>query len=65
MKLTLTISGFLQRVDRFRLEVDVRDLTTQVVIVMWDETATELTKSSAKALLNELEQVHVQVNFPL
>ena len=33
----------------------MRDVTTQVVIVLWDETATELTKSSAKALLDGLE----------
>ena len=41
--------------NRFRLEVVVKDVTTQVVIVLWDETATELTKSNAKALLDGLE----------
>lgn len=61
----LTIGGFLQHVHRFRLEVEVKDETNQVVVALWDETATELTKSSAKALLDELEPVVVQADFPL
>lgn len=63
--LVLTIDGFLQYVHRFRLEVEIKDGTNQTVVVMWDETATELTKSSAKALLDELEQVFMQPVFPL
>ncbi|GJY16094.1 nucleic acid-binding, OB-fold protein [Tanacetum coccineum] len=42
---------------RFRLEVDVKDESAQTVIVTWDETASELTKSSAKALLDGLDEV--------
>ncbi|PWA66247.1 nucleic acid-binding, OB-fold protein [Artemisia annua] len=42
---------------RFRLQVYAMDATGQIVIVMWDETASELTKSSAKALLDELDEV--------
>ncbi|KAL6576662.1 hypothetical protein OROMI_010938 [Orobanche minor] len=42
---------------RFRLEVDVRDETAETVVVMWDETATELTKTSAKVLLDGLDEV--------
>lgn len=34
----------------------MKDDTTQVVIVLWDETATELKKSSAKVLLDQLDQ---------
>ncbi|PWA34863.1 nucleic acid-binding, OB-fold protein [Artemisia annua] len=45
------------RRSRFRFQVDVMDATAQTVIVMWDETALELTKSSAKALLDELDEV--------
>ncbi|PWA60214.1 nucleic acid-binding, OB-fold protein [Artemisia annua] len=41
------------RRSRFKFQVDVMDATAQIVIVMWDETALELTKSSAKALLDE------------
>ncbi|KAL6520730.1 hypothetical protein OROHE_016911 [Orobanche hederae] len=42
---------------RFRLEVDLRDETAETVVVMWDETATELTKTSAKVLLDGLDKV--------
>ncbi|KAL6547461.1 hypothetical protein OROMI_023182 [Orobanche minor] len=41
----------------FRLEVDVRDETAETVVVMWDDTATELTKTSAKMLLDGLDEV--------
>ncbi|KAL6507132.1 hypothetical protein OROHE_022031 [Orobanche hederae] len=41
---------------RFRLEVDVKDGSAHTVIVMWDETAMELTKSSATALLDGLNE---------
>ncbi|KAL6577449.1 hypothetical protein OROMI_011725 [Orobanche minor] len=41
---------------RFRLEVYVRDETAETVVVMWDETATELTKTSAKVLLDGLDE---------
>ena len=53
----LTICSFPNYAHRFRLEVEVKDDTNQTVVVLWDETATDLTKSSAKALLDELEQV--------
>lgn len=43
----------------------MKDETNQVEVELRDETATELTKSSAKALLDELEQVVVQADFPL
>lgn len=39
---------------RYRLEVIVKDADADVVVVLWDETATELTKLSAKALLDGL-----------
>ncbi|KAL6549360.1 hypothetical protein OROHE_008477 [Orobanche hederae] len=45
---------------RFRLEVDVKDSSAHTVIVMWDETATELTKSSAKALLDGLDECTIR-----
>ncbi|PWA54125.1 nucleic acid-binding, OB-fold protein [Artemisia annua] len=48
---------------RFRLEVEIKDDTNQTVVVLWDETATELTKSSAMALLDELEHVFIQANM--
>ncbi|KAL6558413.1 hypothetical protein OROMI_018763 [Orobanche minor] len=41
---------------RFRVDVDVKDGSAHTVIVMWDETATELTKPSAKALLDGLNE---------
>nr|GEX19994.1 hypothetical protein [Tanacetum cinerariifolium]GEX19996.1 hypothetical protein [Tanacetum cinerariifolium] len=39
-----------------RLEVDVQDDSTHTVVVMWDEMAIELTNSSAKALLDGLDE---------
>ncbi|KAL6517891.1 hypothetical protein OROMI_033592 [Orobanche minor] len=44
---------------RFRLEVDIRDETAETVVVMWDETATELTKTSAKVLLDGLDGMNL------
>ena len=64
-ELVLTIDAFFEYVQRFRLEVEIKDDTNQTIVVMWDETATELTKSSAKALLDELEQVFMEAAFPL
>ena len=43
----------------------MKDETTQVVIVIWDETAMELTKSSAKTLFDVLDEVAVQFKFRL
>ena len=57
--LILTINVLFSCIIRFRLEVDVKDATAHTVIVMWYETATELTKSNAKALLDGLDEVHV------
>ena len=49
----LTICSFPNYAHRFRLEVEVKDDTNQTVVVLWDETATDLTKS-ATDLINEI-----------
>ncbi|KAL6547418.1 hypothetical protein OROMI_023139 [Orobanche minor] len=45
-------------------KVDVRDETAETVVVIWEETATELTKTSAKVLLDGLTMLpHALMNL--
>ncbi|GJS32401.1 hypothetical protein Tco_0530783 [Tanacetum coccineum] len=44
----------------FRIEVDLRDDSAHTFVVMLDEMAKELTKSSTKALLDGLDEVSKQ-----
>ena len=55
----IAINILVSHIVRFRLEVDVKDDSAHTVVVMWDETAKDLTKSGAKALLDGLDAVHV------
>ncbi|GJT20618.1 hypothetical protein Tco_0890555 [Tanacetum coccineum] len=43
--------------NQFRIEVDLRDDSAHTFVVMLDEMAKELTKSSTKALLDGLDEV--------
>ena len=43
----------------YRLELVVSDGTAQVVVVMFDETATELVKCSAESLAQSDEEVNL------
>ena len=44
---------------RYRLEIGVSDETEQTVVVMFDETATELVKHSAVSLFGTEGEVHL------
>nr|GEX42529.1 hypothetical protein [Tanacetum cinerariifolium] len=47
----------LKKANRYRLEVDVSDNTAQVVVVMFNETATALVNCSADSLMDTVDKI--------
>nr|GEW09650.1 hypothetical protein [Tanacetum cinerariifolium] len=49
---------------RFRLELDISDQTASTVVVMFDDTATELVKCSADSIVQAKDEVDVHAILP-